>query len=32
MGVLLFAVCCVVIAAMWMTINLQRSGFTGAGR
>jgi ABC-type spermidine/putrescine transport system permease subunit I len=32
MGVILFAVCCIVIAAMWMTINLQRSGFTGAGR
>lgn len=31
MGVLLFAVCSVVIAAMWLTINLRRSGFTGAG-
>jgi ABC-type spermidine/putrescine transport system permease subunit I len=31
MGVLLFAVCCVVIAAMWATINLRRGGFTGAG-
>ncbi|MGH6719955.1 MAG: ABC transporter permease, partial [Alphaproteobacteria bacterium] len=32
MGVLLFAVCCVVIAATWLTIDLRRSGFTGAGR
>jgi ABC-type spermidine/putrescine transport system permease subunit I len=31
MGVLLFAVCCVVIAVMWASINLRRSGFTGAG-
>lgn len=30
MGVLLFFVCCAVIAAMWATINLRRSGFTGA--
>lgn len=32
MGVLLFAVCCVVIAVMWWTIDLKRTGFTGAGR
>jgi len=32
MGVILFAVCCVVIGIMWLTINLKRSGFTGAGR
>jgi ABC-type spermidine/putrescine transport system permease subunit I len=32
MGVLLFAVCCVVIAILWMTIDLRRGGFTGAGR
>jgi len=32
MGVLLFAVCCVVIAVMWWTIDLRRTGFTGAGR
>ena len=30
MGVMLFIVCFAVIAVMWLTINLRRSGFTGA--
>ncbi|MEX1109370.1 MAG: ABC transporter permease [Dongiaceae bacterium] len=31
MGVVLFAVSSIVIFAMWRTVNLQRSGFTGKG-
>jgi ABC-type spermidine/putrescine transport system permease subunit I len=32
MGVVLFFVSCAVIFIMWRTVNLRRSGFTGAGR
>jgi ABC-type spermidine/putrescine transport system permease subunit I len=31
MGVVLFLLCLLVIAVIWKTLNLRRSGFTGAG-